>query len=1262
MGEFSGVVWNCGGLTTPGSSPLKTNYFQKQFGTKFDVAFLVETHHKDTTAIPDEILTYQSTHHIIDSAAASDEPYSGIIGIISRNYEIVRVSHLIQGRILNVKLKHVADNSEFSITAVYLYTNNQLNKPKTENIIRLLRDVYDEDKQNIILGDFNFIDHHQDKVNGLNQTDKMVSDRWIPFLSEVDMVDPFREQNPNRRIWSFIGTGRAKNSRIDRIYVDSTAMVNISKMNYIQTPFAGHRIFTFIKKCPNEQGKSYYKMNTSILKDTKHREMIQDLADKIKNLASSDPIHKWQTFTLLVKSQSITYSKIKNRAKRRLKQKLHNEITRLEEDPSNLQKEQDQIYYDYLKRKLHEIDLTEIEGYKRRNRFLAAYEKSEPDIQFYAKQEAKKVSKDIIGQLAKEKNGEIYTDKENIMNISTQFYKDLYTPSNVNVNTQHKLLKNINKKVSAEAKVNLDSPITIKELQMAVFQMLKGKSPGLDGIPVEFYQEYWDIIKDLYFDFIRAIRTNGIPGGKNMSVIKLIYKEKGEIFLLENYRPISLINVDIKILCKALANRLKIVLPNIIHSSQTAVYGRQIDQTVHMIRDLIDIANKEDETAAFIFLDQEKAFDRVNHNFLFKVMRAFGFGEPFIQWINLLYSNASAILNINGFLSKPIPFNRGVRQGCPLSSFLYVMVIEVFALQLRVNPNIVGFQIGGEKIVSAHYMDDATIIIKQNRCFKEVIKEISQYEEASGAKVNYNKTKGLWAGSWKGRRNNPLDIQWTSKNVKNLGVYFGNDRPALKTFEDIITGINKRLNFWKHFRLSTIGKARVVEIFIASKLVYAMKFYVIPNHIEKKLRQDIFQFINHPNRTTTVAQKEMWRLKEKGGIKLVNVQMKSEVSKAKWLIDIVSNPTFKLSYDIFQHLMGVQKGGISGRDLIFLEHSYMKRQLSTVSEFYKEALTAISKLDISKGIADVDLWDNEHLFYNKYFLVKDIDKTFKVTKYFETMEIFTFGQFLEEKVKEIRNQPFNRKAVSLYSDIVISPFAKKEDTLLMNANKNTTFNEITHKLLYEAFTEKITGFHHSQIKWADKLEGAISWDDTWNTVHNFLCTNETVSEIWHQIHLNFYTQYSYNKWHKVNDVCPLCNKLPESIYHLIFHCDVVVELWEHISASLLRLHPTPIKDEEMAFGVVTKNPSTGILIRNWLTYTMRKCIAKMEREAYYSNTDIVHRTKRKIQLSIETELDQKLFAYASEGKIDKFDKFFAHNTVICRRTDEFSFNVKKLFR
>ena len=115
-----------------------------------------------------------------------------------------------------------------------------------------------------------------------------------------------------------------------------------------------------------------------------------------------------------------------------------------------------------------------------------------------------------------------------------------------------------------------------------------------------------------------------------------------------------------------------------------------------MGRDLIDLANQNDDTAAFIFLDQEKAFDRVNHGFLFRTMEAFGIGENFISWVSNIYSNASSMVSINGFFSEKIPLRRGVRQGCPLSALLYVLVIEILALQLRLNPNM-GFTIEGEK-------------------------------------------------------------------------------------------------------------------------------------------------------------------------------------------------------------------------------------------------------------------------------------------------------------------------------------------------------------------------------------------------------------------------------------------------------------------------------------------------------------------------------------------------------------------------------------
>ena len=1252
-------MWNCGGLTSS-VSHSKATFFEKDFKNDFDAAFFIETHHMSDTTIPPQLLRYQNTHTMVHSFVSPNEKYAGILGLIHNDFDVIECKDLLQGRILNIKLKRISDKSLYNISVIYMYTNNKISTTKINHVVSKLREEIVDHSNNFILGDFNFIDHEKDKRNGLNSTDKLACKSWLPFIQEFDMIDPYREQYPNKRIWSFIGTGKAGNSRIDRLYVNSENMTNITNMKYFQTPFGGHRIFSFTISLSSPKGKGYYKMNTSIITDNQFRGIVTDTLQQLDTLQTNDPIHRWTTFLLAIKSKSVTYSKIKSKTRRKLKENLQKQIFNLEENDLN-SKPGNADHYDYLRRKLKQIEDYEIEGYQRRVKFLSSYEKAEPDIAFYSKLESKKGANDSITQLAEDEHSKICTDKDDIMRIATKYYKNLYTPNKVNTNTQDRLLKNIKNKISQEQKQKLDAPITLEEIKTAIFQMKPGKSPGLDGIPVEFYQEFWDEIKDLYFAYINRVKVEAFPTGRNTSLIKLIYKKTGEIILLRNYRPISLMNVDIKILSKTLANRLMYVLPSIIHRTQTAVYGRQIDETIHMIRDLIDLANKENIPAAFIFLDQEKAFDRVHHNFLYKTLRAFGFGDVFIHWIYTLYNNASSFLNINGFFSPRIPLNRGIRQGCPLSSLLYVLVIEVFAIQLRLNPNIIGFQIGGEKIVSTHYMDDATITITQNRCFKEVIKEIANYEDATGAKINYEKTKGLWTGAWIRRRTCPLQIKWTNKNIKNLGIYFGNDDPHIATFKDIIPSINKRLNYWKQFKLSLIGKTRVADIFLASKLIYAIKFYPLPSHEQKTLQDNIFSFVNFPQKVVTVSQTEMWKIKSHGGLKLINIEIKSNISKVKWLIDIASKPNLKTSFDLFNRLVGTQKGHISGHDLLFLQTSYFQRTFKTNGIFYKDALLSLSKLDKTKGIPNINRWDSEHIFYNPLITTKT-KNIIKPTQYFENRDIFTLDKLFEEKAKETRGQPYDKKITKLYDSITLN-LTTQEDCLYINTGDEIKFSNTTHKQIYEAVLISSNKDHHSQTKWFYQLNTLIPWDKVWENVHNFLSCNHTRTLIWQQLHLNFYTQFSYNKWHNVNNQCPLCHKIPDSIFHLILCCDITATLWNDIEPTLKKLYALPISDEEKAMGILQHNKNTGVIIRNWVTFLLRRCIADFERNSFKnpSYTNTVNKIKRKFNHLITLEIDRKKFRYKHENKLTTFEKFFTHANVLCEKHGDEDYMINNIF-
>ena len=180
-----------------------------------------------------------------------------------------------------------------------------------------------------------------------------------------------------------------------------------------------------------------------------------------------------------------------------------------------------------------------------------------------------------------------------------------------------------------------------------------------------------------------------------------------------------------------------------------------------------------------------------------------------------------------------------------------------------------------------------------------------------------------------------------------------------------------------------------------------------------------------------------------------------------------------------------------------------------------------------------------------------------------------------------------------------------------------------------------------------KLNSSIVCDEVWETVHNILSTNRTKTIIWQQIHLNFYTQYSYNKWHKKQDMCPLCQKTPENIYHIVLHCEFTNKLWEEIEPLLKQLHPTTVTEEEKAFGIVQKNQTTGILLRNWLTFLLREYITQEERAAYHAiKKTKLENSKTKFNHAVRFEMHLKIIRYRNENNLAFLEKIITHAEVL----------------
>jgi len=317
----------------------------------------------------------------------------------------------------------------------------------------------------------------------------------------------------------------------------------------------------------------------------------------------------------------------------------------------------------------------------------------------------------------------------------------------------------------------LEKNTTTIEVKNAIKSSKNGTAPGIDGISYKFfkfwlkkYEEYKDKendstvkkVKDITEILVRVYNEieNEELYNDNfvLGTMNLLYKKKNKQ-RIKNYRPITLTNTDYKIYMKMIAEKLGKIAHKIIHPNQAGfIPGRNIHDHTRLTRSMIHYCETHQKNGYVLSLDQEKAYDKIVHDYLWKSLEKYGFPQKFIQKIQKLYKKAKTIVSINKTLLQAIKIDRGVRQDCPMSCLLYDIAIEPLAETIQ-KTNLREFRIQGieERILVLMFADDTMIYMNENDNTKPLEDSIKRFCEVSTAKFNEEKSEILPMGTKKYR-------------------------------------------------------------------------------------------------------------------------------------------------------------------------------------------------------------------------------------------------------------------------------------------------------------------------------------------------------------------------------------------------------------------------------------------------------------------------------------------------------------------------------
>jgi len=398
------------------------------------------------------------------------------------------------------------------------------------------------------------------------------------------------------------------------------------------------------------------------------------------------------------------------------------------------------------------------------------------------------------------------------------------------------------KTLSATDGAELIKPFPLEEIKAAVWDCDSFKCPGPDGINLGFFKDFWEILKIDLLNFFAEFFHNGkLTKGLNSTFIALIPKVDNPQRVAD-FRPISLVSSVYKILSKVLANRLRLVVGNVVSDSQSAfIKGRQILDEILIANELVDDSKCTKKDLLLFKVDFEKAYDSVNWGYLEEVMAKMNFPRVWRSWIMECVTTATTSVLVNGCPIDEFNFERGLRQGDPLSSFLFLLAAEGLNVMMSAvvttrlfTPYIIGAH---EPVLVSHlqFADDTLLIdIKSWANVRAMKAVLLLFEVVSGLKVNSHKSMlfGMNVNdSWLHEAAVVMHCKHGRIPFLYLGLPIGGDPRKLQFWNPLVDRIRRRLSGWKCKNLSLDGRLVLLKSVLSSIPVYFLSFFKAPSGI-----------------------------------------------------------------------------------------------------------------------------------------------------------------------------------------------------------------------------------------------------------------------------------------------------------------------------------------------------------------------------------------------------------------------------------------------